>query len=46
MLEAARRNLVRLTPEQAFVEQAEGAVVVDTGRSSSAGVEATSRTRS
>jgi len=30
MLEAARRNLVRLTPEQAFVEQAEGAVVVDT----------------
>jgi len=30
MLEAARRNLVRLTPEQAFAEQAEGAVVVDT----------------
>ena len=30
MLEAARRNLVRLTPEQAFVEQAEGAVLVDT----------------
>jgi rhodanese-related sulfurtransferase len=30
MLEAARRNLGRLTPEQAFVEQAQGAVLVDT----------------
>ncbi|TMD28827.1 MAG: rhodanese-like domain-containing protein, partial [Chloroflexi bacterium] len=30
MLEAARRNLVRLTPEHAFVEQLGGAVLVDT----------------
>ena len=30
MLEAARRNLKRLTPEQAFAEQVGGAVLVDT----------------
>ena len=29
MLEAARRNLKRLTPEQAFAQHVEGAVLVD-----------------